>query len=637
MFLLHPTQTKRFIFFLLLDIVIIFFSLYFSFLLRFDFDLPMPYPWLMLLAFPSFLVVKLMSFQYFKLYKLSWRFVSLKDFYNILKAIISSSSALMIGIYFFRFSLFQGFPRGVIIIDAFVTFILVAFLRISKRLFFEVMRGNYFQQGKKTVIVGAGNTGEMILRDIQKGGFNNYFPIAFLDDDKNRVGTYLHGIKVAGGLDDLSKLIQECHAMVVIIAIPSLGHKRLKEIYKQAKETNVEEIKIVPRIYDIHQPQVSSRTLEDIKIEDLVGRQAVKIDYKEIGLAIEGKTVLITGAAGSIGSEIVKQIGIFNPGKVVLFESDETELYKLELFLKECFSQLSGRMHFLIGDVRDFDYLQSVFNKYKPEVVFHAAAYKHVPVMECNVAEAVKTNVIGTHNVALAAFHAAAEKFVMISTDKAVRPTSIMGATKRLAEYICRAFNGEGRTEFISVRFGNVLGSRGSVLPLFLEQIKKGGPVTVTHKEMKRYFMTIPEAVSLVLQASVIGRGGDILVLDMGEPVKIIDLAEELIRLHGFEPYKDVDINFIGLRPGEKLFEEILTAEEGTVSTRHEKIFIAQAMEKHSLPQIEEIVNNYRFAVNLEDEEAKEIRQMLKKHIKWYDGGEESANRLNFPLIILQK
>lgn len=637
---LRPTHLKRFIFFVLADALIIIFSLYFSFLLRLDFKLKDPYLHAMYFAIPSFLVVKLMSFAYFKLYKLSWRFVSLKDFYNIIKAVIFSSLALMIGIYFFRLSLFQGFPRGVLAIDAVITLFLVAFLRVSKRIFFEVLKGPQGGKGKRTIIVGAGNTGEMILRDLQKNNFKNYTPIVFLDDDLNLIGTYLHGIKVAGKLEILEQMITNYSVEAVIIAIPALSHVRLLEIYKKAKEAGVKEIKIVPRIYDFYRPEIHIQALEDIKIEDLIGRQVVNVDYQEIGRSLEDKIILITGAGGSIGFELALQICRFNPRELILFEIDETELYHAEIQLKREFPELVRRVRFLVGDIRDSDKLQLVFKKYKPEIVFHAAAYKHVPLMEYNVAEAVKVNIIGTYNLVQISSETRVKRFIMISTDKAVMPTSIMGATKRMAEYICQAFNKLGFTEYVSVRFGNVLGSRGSVLPLFLEQIQKGGPITITHQDMKRYFMTIPEAVSLVLQASVVGRGGDIMALDMGEPVKIIELAEELLRLHGLRPNQDIKIELIGLRPGEKLFENILTAEEGTIATRHEKIFIARTEDKYSFLDIEkEVVHFQELAQSATEENEEAMRLDLKRLIKWYGTVDKSSEvrpgeHLSIPLLL---
>ena len=503
---------------------------------------------------------------------------------------------------------------------------MIVALRVSKRLYLEVLqqkRSN--NRGKNTLIIGAGNIGEMMLRDMVRNGYRDYYPIGFLDDDPTKVGTQIHGISVLGATDRLEAMIVKHKVQALLIAIPSLNHKILRSLYDGAKKANVETIKIVPRIYDFSHPDVNMKTLEDISIEDLVGRQTVSVDHRGIGEFIRGKSLLITGAGGSIGSEIVAQICAFGPGKLILFDNDETELHNQGLKLQRLFPHLSEQLVFVTGDVRDEARLREVFKSCRPRIVFHAAAYKHVPMMEHNPKEAVKVNLFGTYALAGVARDHGVEKFVMISTDKAVRPTSVMGATKRMAEHICQAFNeinGDGAplsTRFMSVRFGNVLGSRGSVLPLFLEQLKYGGPLTVTDREMKRYFMTIPEAVSLVLQASILGNGGEVFVLDMGEPVHILDIAKELIRIHGLEPYKDIDIQFTGLRPGEKLFEEILTAEEGTDASRHEKIFIARNGVKYSLSEMPEILKEFSAVIEDPSPESDDrMKQLLRKYVKYY-------------------
>jgi FlaA1/EpsC-like NDP-sugar epimerase len=649
--LTKPSHTKRFLFFLFFDNALITLSLFLSFLFHFDFEYNVPYISLILGVLPFFIVIKFISFIIFKIYRMTWRYVGIFELVNILFALVFSAIVLMIlslPMSFLHLNLsIEGFPKRIILEDSIISVFLISGLRISKRIYLEVIRKQKpAKQSKKTIILGAGNTGEMLIRDMARNNFNEFYPVGFLDDDKTKVGTYIHGVKVFETTDKLKEVILKHKADAIIVAIPSLNHKILKEVYNSANELNIDTIKIVPHIYNFDKPDINLKGLEDISIEDLIGRQSVTIDYEEIGNFLNGKSVIITGAGGSIGTEIVSQVCAFHPEEVILFDIDETELHNLGLKLQRLFPHLSGQVYYITGDVRDETRLSEVFEEYKPQIVFHAAAYKHVPMMEYNPKEAVKVNILGTYNLARTAVDHGVEKFIMISTDKAVRPTSIMGATKRVAEYVCKAFNKNLRlmaqdsslsesasisgfeqsdmrcsyTKFISVRFGNVLGSRGSVLPLFLEQLKHGGPLTVTHKDMKRYFMTIPEAVSLVLQASTMGEGGEVFVLDMGEPVNITDIAEELIRIHGLEPYKDIDIIFTGLRSGEKLFEEILTAEEGTIASKHEKVFIANNSEIYSLSEMEQILQE--FQTLLAEPSIKndgKVKGILKKYVKHYE------------------
>jgi len=614
----RKTPLRRFAFFLLCDSALIIFSLYTAFLLRFDYQIDSIYQQMFIRVLPYFIGVKLSVFLYSRLYQMSWRYVSVKDSYTIIKAVFISSGILALCIYFFRLPALAGLPRGTMIIDALMTLSTLSFLRISKRMGVEFVRSTQKNKGKKTLIIGAGNTGEMILRDIQKGGMPLYHPRAFLDDDATLVGTSVHGVSVAGTLDQYDRVLREYGIEAVIIAIPALGHQRLKALYTTARNVGVGEIKIVPRLYDVNRPTVRVKELTEITIEDLIGRQIVDVDYQEIRSELTDKIILVTGAAGSIGSEIVHQVCRFHPQRVVLFEIDETELFQLEHSLRREFPELIGHIEYVIGDVRDSNRVTHVFEKYRPTIVFHAAAYKHVPMMEYNPTEAVKVNIFGTYTVASISARVGVERFVMISTDKAVRPSSIMGATKRFAEMICHALNAGGATQYLSVRFGNVFGSRGSVLPLFLDQIKRGGPITITHEEMRRYFMTIPEAVSLVLQASVIGAGGDIMLLDMGDPVKIIDLAHELLRLNGLVPNKDIAIELTGMRPGEKLFEKMLSSEEEAVATRHKQVFIAKQSEEFSIAQAEQALSRFQALLQNPHAEAVAVKNLLEEYMEWY-------------------
>lgn len=626
--LLQPNQTKRTAFFLVFDFLITVLSLYCAFLIRFEFVIPPMYKAMFIKALPFFVIIKIMLFGLFGLYKITWRYVGISELNRIYVSAVVSESLLMImilipfGPYFSFLPLpyIAGFPRSIFFIDAMISAVFLSGSRISKRLYMEILRKGNSRRGAKTIIIGAGSTGEMILRDIERKGFSDFYPVGMLDDDKVKVGGYIHGIKVLGTISILKEAIAKFQVAAVIIAIPSLNHKILREIYQSARDCGLKQVKIVPRIYDFHNPDVNLKNLEEISIEDLIGRQIVEVDRAGISNFIRDKSVLITGAGGSIGSEIVMQVCSFDPSRVVLFDIDETELHNMSLRIGRILPHISERCHFATGDIRDVGRLDEIFKAYSPEIVFHAAAYKHVPMMEANPKESLKVNIFGTYALADASERYGVSKFILISTDKAIRPTSIMGATKRIAEAICKAFNdNHGKTEYISVRFGNVLGSRGSVLPIFLEQLKHGGPLKVTHPDICRYFMTIPEAVSLVLQASVIGKGGEVLVLDMGEPVKILTLAEELIRLHGLTPYVDVDITFSGLRPGEKLFEEVLSAEEGTMSSKHKKVFIARNSESNSVHDMESLLEELKVVLQhapMDDIDG--VKKSLGKYVKYY-------------------
>lgn len=637
MTVLTPSNFKRTLFFLISDILITTFALYFSFILRFEFIFPLQYREIFIKALPIFIIFKLITFAVFRMYKITWRYVGLNDLWNTVNAIIVAEAILMALILIplphhlqlLPLPDFKGFPRSIFLIDGLISIFLIGGTRILKRLYLEVIaKKRYKKYGKRTIIIGAGNTGEMIIRDMARQDFSRFYPMGLLDDDRFKIGAYMYGTRILGAIDDLKDVVVKHDAEAVIIAIPSLNHKALKHIYNMAKNSGVSEIKVVPRIYDFHKPNINIKSLEDIHIEDLIGRQMVEINYTEIEGFLTGKVVLITGAGGSIGSEIAVQMCGFYPDRLILFEIDETDLNSLKLKLKRFFPGLIEKVHFIVGDIRDIGRIDEVFKTFMPDVVFHAAAYKHVPMMEYNSGEAVKVNIFGTYNLSQASVKYGVKRFIMISTDKAVMPVSIMGSTKRMAENICKAFNeGQGargneqrNTEFISVRFGNVLGSRGSVVPLFMEQLKYGGPLTITHRDMQRYFMTIPEAVSLVLQASIIGRGGEVLVLDMGEPIKVVEMAEELIKIHGLEPYKDIDIEFIGLRPGEKLFEEILTAEEGTVATRHEKVFRAKNSERYSIDEIQGMLNEFDVRMKeFQIDNNERIKELLKRYVKHFN------------------
>ena len=620
--LFKPTKTKRLLFFLITDILIFIISLYLSFFLRFDFDLSQVgnywhiiYYWL-----PIFILIKIILFAKNRLYSVSWRFVSIEEFFKINISLIISFLLIsflnyLVYIKLKRFTI----PRSVPLVDFFISLFLISLFRISKRLYKEkILKNDDFSKKGKALIIGAGITGERIVRGLLQSKRSEYYPIGFLDDNPLKQDTYIHNIKVLGPIVLLDKILKKEKIDIVIIAIPTLPHKKIKEIYDIAQKNNVNNIKIVPSINNLPQNLITFKDLRDIKLEDLLAREPVSIDTKLISELLSNKTILVTGGAGSIGSEIVRQLIKYKPKKILVYEIDETEIHNLSLELGMLMKRLrlEIEMDYIVGDIKDYKKLNLVFKDNKIDVVFHAAAYKHVPLMEFFPEEAVNTNVFGTYNLAKLSCEFGVKKFVNISTDKAVNPTSIMGATKRLGEMICNGFQSLGKTRFISVRFGNVLGSRGSVIPIFLEQIKNQGRVTVTHPEVKRYFMTIPEAVLLVFQAASMGEGGEVFVLDMGEPVKIVSLAEELIKLNGLTPYQDVEIVFTGLRPGEKLFEELLTAEEGVVSSRHSKIYIAKITNGKSLKEIEEYLKALKKI--LDSGEYSRIKEKLQEIIPFY-------------------
>ncbi|MBF0345218.1 MAG: polysaccharide biosynthesis protein [Nitrospirae bacterium] len=627
---MRPTKSKRIVFFVSMDITVIIVSLFASFLLRFDFNIPFLYRRTIVDILPLVLMIKLFSFMLFRLYTVSWRYICLTDMWSIFKAIFFANLVISIFIYalipnYSVFSLlnknyFSGFPRSVIVIDGIMTFFLIASMRTSGRFFFEVVKDKKSViKGQRTLIVGAGNITDMILRDIGRNASEDFYPVALIDDDSQKINTYIHGVKVVGNLSELDRYIIKYDIEAIIIASTSLSYNTVRDIYNIAKAFKINTIKIIPPIYASYKPSLSVKSLDDISIEDLIGRKQVSINFNEIEMLLKDMVILVTGGGGSIGSEIVAQVCNFNPLSVVIADHDETALHNVMIKIKHTLPQIIGRVHPVVVNIKEHDRLYEVFSMCNPNVVFHAAAYKHVPIMEHNPKEAVSVNILGTYNVATIAMEKKVNKFILISTDKAIRPSSIMGATKRIAEILCKDLNQAGVTEFISVRFGNVLGSRGSVLPLFLDQLKHGGPLTVTHKDMQRYFMTIPEAASLVLQASSIGKGGDLLVLDMGEPVSIVKLAEELIRLHDFTPYKDIDIEFIGMRPGEKLFEELLTAEEHNNVSKHNKIFIAKDDGRVDISKVDPMVDDFETYVKTATlNDRGELIRLLNKYITMY-------------------
>jgi FlaA1/EpsC-like NDP-sugar epimerase len=558
----------------LLDVALVAASLLSSFLLRFDFRITGPQWDLLGQALAVVLVVKPALFAASGIYRSIWRYASLQDAYDIFK--VATVSSLLSSFLLLFLHGTQELPLAICILDWAILFSLVAASRLGWRVYRETRLRPSLGNGKRTLIIGAGEAGNLMLKELRKEPGARSNVVGFVDDDPEKRGLLLSGIRVLGGTMKLRALIKRHRIEEVIFAIPSADGALMRRALASCEKAKTR-FRTLPRITDLVDSKVAVSQLKDVEIEDLLGREPVVLDQSAIRSYLTGKPVLVNGAAGSIGSEICRQVALFHPSKIVVLDHAETALFYLERELAASFPDLT--IIPVIADVKNQARIEGVFADFRPEVVFHAAAYKHVAMMEYNPAEAVLNNVLGSRTVADAAHKFRTRNFVLISTDKAVNPTNVMGATKRVAEMYVQALAAKSGTKFTTVRFGNVLGSNGSVIPIFKEQIRKGGPVTVTDKDVVRYFMTIPEASQLVLQAGCIGKGGEIFVLDMGEPVRILTLAEELIRLSGFTPYKDVDIAITGLKPGEKLYEELLIGGEGIRPTSHKKIRVMAAVE----------------------------------------------------------
>jgi FlaA1/EpsC-like NDP-sugar epimerase len=571
------TRTSQF----LIDVGVLMLAFFLATLLRFDWNVPRLMFRQLVIVLPYVVLLQYAFLSGFGITRFSWRYVSLRDTVRIFVA-IASATALLVALRFLSPALVDRFPQarygivplGVLLGNFVLAFIGLTGVRALRRMLGERVASKQHgrEQGPRepTLLVGAGQGGVLVAQEIARRPDLGILPVAFVDDDPVKQGAVIHGIKVMGTTANLLRLAQRFEvkeALITISNAPGSAIRRITESCKQAGLT----VKIVPGTYEIVGGRVNLSRIREVAIEDLLRREPVKLNTESVAGVVRGQSVMVTGAGGSIGSELCRQVAAYRPSRLVLVERSENNLFEIHSELRNRFSELEVIP--CVADITDVPRVTHVFREHRPMVVFHAAAHKHVPMMEWNPAEAVKNNVLGTQVIADLADSLAVERFVMISTDKAVNPTSVMGATKRAAELYIQALSVNSATHFATVRFGNVLGSAGSVIPIFRRQIEDGGPITVTHPDMTRYFMTIPEAVHLVVQAAALSRGGETFILDMGQPVRIIDLARDLIRLSGLEPDKDIELRFTGIRPGEKLFEELSTMKEGIERTTHPKIF----------------------------------------------------------------
>lgn len=564
-------QRRKKIILLIVDIILINISYIVALYLRFEGSIEIQYLDVYISNAVYLTIIKLAIFYYFKLYKSVLRYASVGELINIIGACLVANAGALSFLVISQSHL----PRSVYIITTMLDTIFIGGVRFSIRALNRINPTNVFYNNgyRRIMIIGGGDAGAMVIREFNNHIQLNSRPVVIIDDDIKKQGQIIRGVPVLGTREDIPRLAEEMNIDEIIIAMPSANRKQIRNIVEVCRKTKCK-LKILPGMYELIDGKVSIKKIRDVQIEDLLGRDEIKLNVDEISFYLKEKIVLVTGGGGSIGSELCRQIARFDPKELIILDIYENNAYDIQNEILRLHKNLNLKV--IIASVRDKKRINKIIEEEKPDVIFHAAAHKHVPLMEESPQEAIKNNVFGTLNVAQAADKYGVKRFVMISTDKAVNPTNVMGASKRICEMIIQSINEISNTEFVAVRFGNVLGSNGSVIPLFKKQIEDGGPVTVTHKDVVRYFMTIPEAVRLVIQAGAMAKGGEIFILDMGEPVKIIDLAKELIRLSGFEPNIDIPIKLIGLRPGEKLFEELLLDEEGISSTKHDKIFIGK-------------------------------------------------------------
>lgn len=613
----------------IIDVLLVIGAYIFSFLIRFEFQIPVNEQILIYQSLPIVLLSVLISMITFRVYKGLWEYASIRDLITLFMSVTWGWLVFVLLIYLLHF---HSTPRSVLIIYWFLSLLLLGGVRFSYRIFTEIKSvpwGNV----QKVLIIGAGKAGEMIIRQMRNEPSLGYYPSSLVDDDPSKLGIRIHGVTVDGTLRDLPEIVARKQIDQIIIAAPSAKPADMRRIVAGCEAVKVE-FKTVPGPKELVNGDVSLSQIRKVRIEDLLDREPVATDFNEIRSFIMDKVVLVTGAAGSIGSELCRQLLQLNPKKLICFDRTENSLFHLEKDLMLMTN--SDQFEICVADILDYDKSREIFNQTRPDVVFHAAAYKHVPLMELHPEEAIRNNVFGTLNMITLAEEYQAKKFVLISTDKAVNPTSMMGASKRLAELVVQSYAARLRKKtsysLITVRFGNVLGSMGSAVPLFQNQIAKGGPVTVTHPDMKRFFMTIPEAVKLILEAAKMGDGGEIFVLDMGEPIRILDFARHLIQLSGFEPETDIPITFIGVRPGEKMEEELWNEYETPQKTAHKKIMMAKGNHLLEWEKLRGELENLRLYIRLLDRDSiyRKLKQLIPEYEPFHLGnGKNNHSSLN--------
>ncbi len=623
-------RNKHFYLILTTDACFIILAYLLAYLLRFEGQISVEVWGNFITTIPYILLFKIVVFIFFGLYSGMWRYTSLVDLFNVLKATLISSIIIILAIlYMLRF---EGFQRSVFIIDGFLTFIFIGGLRVAVRIFLSgkeeglrsLLQSSLLFERKgaglkrRLLIIGAGDAGEKMLREIRENPRLHYEVVGFLDDDPKKQSLRIHGVKVLGPIPQIHQLASYNVMDEILVALPSASTQQMRRIIQVCETTGLK-CRTTPGIGELIDGKVSFKTIREVSFEDLLGRDPILLDTESIGHYLTEKIILVSGAGGSIGSELCRQITSFNPKNLILLDKTENSLFNIEMEFRHRFPNVSITP--VLGDVHNRGFLERFFTTIKPQVVFHAAAFKHVPIVELNPWEAVFNNIIGTKNIVGASHQSGVERFVMISTDKAVRPVSVMGATKRVAEMITSCYAEHSNTspkggKLVSVRFGNVIGSEGSVVHLFKKQIERFGPITVTHPEITRYFMTISEACKLILQAGAFGEGGETFILDMGTPIKIIDMARDLIRLSGFKPDVDIEIKFIGLRPGEKLHEELITEGEGIIPSAHEKIFVLKGKNDNDLDYLNQKIEEL-FQLAL-DQDGLGIKSKLKEIVPEY-------------------